>query len=36
VPRSRYLAWLAKGWTLESDLQDTHHGRWSVLMRGPE
>ena len=29
------IHWLAKGWTVASEL-DCHHGAWSVIMRGPE
>lgn len=24
--------WLAKGWTIDDDMADCHHGQWSVLM----
>jgi len=28
--------YLAKGWTVASDLAGTPHGHWSILMRAPE
>jgi len=32
VPIDRWLTWLARGWGIADDLQDTHHGQWSILM----
>jgi len=36
VSHSRVKTYLAKGWTLVSDLKGTHHGHWSVLMKAPD
>lgn len=33
VPLAIVGEWLAKGWTIDDDLADCHHGRHAVLMR---
>lgn len=33
VPLDSFLIWLARGWRIESDFVDAHHGRHAILMR---
>ena len=32
IPLADVGSWLAKGWIIDDDMADTHHGRHSVLM----
>lgn len=33
VPLASVGEWLAKGWTIDDDMADCHHGKYAVLMR---